>query len=847
MLSTMIDLVKTSMFAMLLMGGATGASAQSAEDDVLTNGQGEMAGEVTATDVLLQSRLTQGRALVDGDLPGHPGVARFEISTSEDFSASFTTPWSEATPDVDYLIKEKVGGLEPDVRYYYRLEYGVDTSRTQKGRTGTFRTLAGRAGTDPVSFVAANCMNYARHYGGRDDLHRKYWPPYQAADSALGYPALEAIRELEPDFFIGAGDNVYYDYGLPGQEIATTREGLRQRWHEQFAQPRMADLFARVPTYWIKDDHDFRFNDADTTGSRPPSPALGIATFREQVPVVDLADPDAVTYRTHRLNRHVQIWLIEGRDYRSPNTMSDGPEKSIWGDRQEAWLKETLLESDATFKFIIHPTPMVGPDGAGKGDNHTNPGGFQYERDTFFGWLRENGFIDQDLYLIVGDRHWQYHAVHPVGIEEFSVGALVDGNARYGVEAGARGSTDPMGLIRQPYLQAPPSGGFLHVRVEEARDSVQAAFTFYNEHGDTLHTTTKQADRAAPHQAPPINLVPVWTRIGDDEGRIDQDNETASVESAEFSPDGELIVSASKGRRGKDGRRKGQAVKLWRTERGVEVWLRPRADEVEAVAFSPDGQHVAAGGEDGLVEILQVREGGELLLEPQLVATLRHEAAIDGLRFSRDGRLLATGDENTDLHLYRTSDWERLAQVNNGGTEPWMAVNQMDFTSDDRHLVAAVSNGDVRIWEVQAEEGGDGTVQAAELNLVRILEEHGGSIKSVRISPDNRFIAAGASEENGVRVWDLEGNLVKEIPATGGAMETLAWTSDGAYLFTGGTEGKEGNGIGAIRAYDASDDFALVMIEPVFRQEYLHFSTDGRLLVSSHEDGTLRLWDVERR
>ena len=52
------------------------------------------------------------------------------------------------------------------------------------------------------------------------------------------------------------------------------------------------------------------------------------------------------------------------------------PGKTIWGRVQKRWLKDTLLASDATFKILISPTPMVGTDGAKKRDNHTNIGGF---------------------------------------------------------------------------------------------------------------------------------------------------------------------------------------------------------------------------------------------------------------------------------------------------------------------------------------------------------------------------------------------------------------------------------------------------------------------------------------
>jgi phosphodiesterase/alkaline phosphatase D-like protein len=77
-----------------------------------------------------------------------------------------------------------------------------------------------------------------------------------------------------------------------------------------------------------------------------PTHEQGIAMFLEQMPVVDPATQPG-HYRTHRVSRDLQIWFVEGRDYRDPNDMPDGPQKSIWGAEQKAWLKQTLLDSDA--------------------------------------------------------------------------------------------------------------------------------------------------------------------------------------------------------------------------------------------------------------------------------------------------------------------------------------------------------------------------------------------------------------------------------------------------------------------------------------------------------------------
>jgi alkaline phosphatase D len=248
-----------------------------------------------------------------------------------------------------------------------------------------------------------------------------------------------------------------------------------------------------VPTYWLKNDRDHRFSGGDTTTTltnRKPTHKRGAAVFREQVPIVDLHKRHALTYRTHRLNKLVQIWLVENRDYRSPNTHT----KTLWGQEQRDWLKQTLLESDAVFKLLISTTPMIGPDNAHKRDNHTNPNGFRAEGDQFITWLRKNEFQDKNFYIICGDRSWQYHSEHLTHIEEFCTGTLVDAYAKMPIKPGNSKGTDPSALITQRYTYNEPTGGFLTIDIQPGEDEkpATAAFIFYDEKGKELYRVEKE-------------------------------------------------------------------------------------------------------------------------------------------------------------------------------------------------------------------------------------------------------------------------------------------------------------------------------------------------------------------
>ena len=461
----------------------------------MTNGQGEIAGEVTSTSVILQSRITTRDGWIDGDLPGAEGIARFELATTPDFADPITTEWVAASSDDDYIVKAKIDGLSPGADYLYRVVYGPDPEQTETGAIRSFATHPGADVAAETSFTVVTGMNYHQFF---DNPNRAYTGP----DKALGYPALAAMQALDPDFFVATGDNVYYD--VPFQGRADTMPTMRKKWHEQLGKQRFIDFFSDVPTYWEKDDHDYRYNDCDNTSAQTPLPDLGKRIFLEQVPVVDPNAPNPITYRTHRVSKDLQFWLTEGRDYRSSNMADAGSGKTLWGAAQLEWFKRTLAESDATFKILISPTPMIGPDDADqagrpaenhdpvKRDNHSNPQGFRHERDALFAWLIENDFLAKNLYIVVGDRHWQYHSEHPNGFEEFSTGALIDANSRVGRPPGDPGSNDPDALITQHYTYAEPTGGFLNVVVTPG-DAPTAAFRFFDEQGELLYEEVKTA------------------------------------------------------------------------------------------------------------------------------------------------------------------------------------------------------------------------------------------------------------------------------------------------------------------------------------------------------------------
>ena len=228
------------------------------------------------------------------------------------------------------------------------------------------------------------------------------------------------MLKLNPAFHCQTGDYVYYD--KPGP-LSYNVELARHKWNAINAWPSLVDFYSNIPSYLQKDDHDILKDDAT-----PKSKPFGELTFedaleiwREQVPLSEKP------FRTIRWGKDLEVWLVEAREFRSENKAVDSKDKSIFGKEQKAWLKSSIESSNATFKILMSPTPVVGPDRSkGKIDNHSNK---SYE--TEGNWLRKFLSSQKNTFVVNGDRHWQYVSKDlETGLLEFSQGPTSDVHAQ---------------------------------------------------------------------------------------------------------------------------------------------------------------------------------------------------------------------------------------------------------------------------------------------------------------------------------------------------------------------------------------------------------------------------------
>lgn len=336
---------------------------------------------------------------IEGAAPGMAGIVGLDVKEADgnDYKTVESQP---VDPDRDYTHRFSLNGLKPNTRYDIRVT-AYPTSEDASVRkfadalptiTGSFKTAPAADSTARVTFTVTTGT------------------AYPDKDLPEGFKMYAAMQKLNPDFFVHTGDILYYD------NLGKTLPLARWHWQRMYSLPTNVEFHKHVPSYFIKDDHDTWQNDCwPTMESKYMGDftfAQGQAVFLEQVPMGEK------TYRTYRWGKDLQVWFVEGRDFRTSNDMPDGPDKTIWGKEQKEWFKRTVAESDATFRVLVSPTPIVGPDRSSKNDNHANAG-FKHEGDELRGFMA----AQKNMVVACGDRHWQYVSVDPAtGLREYSCG-----------------------------------------------------------------------------------------------------------------------------------------------------------------------------------------------------------------------------------------------------------------------------------------------------------------------------------------------------------------------------------------------------------------------------------------
>lgn len=360
--------------------------------------------KTTDEEGLRAAQIPEGSTLADMDAacPGSGGEVLLRYFSEEAPAEVVEIPWAAVDVGKNYTHQWRLESLSPNTGYQLMLIARKDAQSPPSDTIlGFFKTPPAAETRLPIRFSVVTGHDYNR----RDDPEN-------------GHTIYKSMLEDSLDFYVHTGDIEYYDKPNP---YAMTEDLMRYKWDRLFALPFQRNFYRQTTTYFIKDDHDALSNDCY------PGMTYGAVTFERGLEIFDKEQfpSNEELYTTIRWGKDLQIWLMEGRNFRSNNKDTDGPDKTIWGAEQKAWLFRTINKSDATYKIIISPTPVLGPDRGKKNDNHANSG-FTHEGDEIRNFVNQH----DNVFFCVGDRHWQYvsHRAN-TNLWEFSCGPGSDQHA----------------------------------------------------------------------------------------------------------------------------------------------------------------------------------------------------------------------------------------------------------------------------------------------------------------------------------------------------------------------------------------------------------------------------------
>lgn len=273
------------------------------------------------------------------------------------------------------------------------------------------------------------------------------------------------------------------------------------------------------------------------------------------------------------------------------------------------------------------------------------------------------------------------------------------------------------------------------------------------------------------------------------------------------------------------------------------------------VAFSPNSQILAAGDEQGQVNLWRVADG-------QAVMTLQaHDSWIKSIAWSPDGQTLATSSADRVIKLWNVSDGTCRNTLL--GHETW--IRSVTWSPDGTKLASGSADQTVRIWDIQTGEavtldhrasvwavvwspdgqtlasGGDDCIVRLwdwrTETCLRELQGHTYGIKSLAWNPNGRSLASGSDDQT-TKIWDVKsGQCFKTLQGHTGSIWSLAWHPEGEKLATSSHDQ-------TVRIWNSPTAQCLRLLQGHTNWVWsVTWSPDGAHLATGSHDQTIKVWN----
>jgi WD40 repeat protein len=295
-------------------------------------------------------------------------------------------------------------------------------------------------------------------------------------------------------------------------------------------------------------------------------------------------------------------------------------------------------------------------------------------------------------------------------------------------------------------------------------------------------------------------------------------NHHYGVQALAFAPDGQTVAAAV-----------WDTIRQWDAASGQEICQRPQhTAPIMSVRVAPDSKTVASASRDGTIRLWEAATGREIRKIQWPRDSGRYEAwSVD---FSPDGKTLAAAGEDSTIRLWdaATGQETRTLRGHKGPVHSFSVV----FSPDGKTLASAADDGTIRLWD------------AATGQEIRTIQQ---SADCAVFSPDGKTLASAGS---GLQLWEVAtGRLIREFQG-GPSWASVVFSPDGRSLASATSQTRGANGyVNVVWLWDVATGqqictFPETRREPADAVYALSYSPDGKAVASGSDDGTIRLWEA---
>jgi WD40 repeat protein len=279
-----------------------------------------------------------------------------------------------------------------------------------------------------------------------------------------------------------------------------------------------------------------------------------------------------------------------------------------------------------------------------------------------------------------------------------------------------------------------------------------------------------------------------------------------------------LVASGSRGE-----------TKLWDLSKGELIgtlseypWtLTGLVDELNSLAFSPDGQTLVSGGADSTIKIWHV---GAL----DLIDILhKHNGMVRCVAFTPDGQMLATGGDDRKIIFWDLIQRQVAIALSLDDTVP----HALAFSPDGQTLVTG-SYRKIKVWRTFWQKG----LTIAPPQLLHSFTGHSHIVRSLVVSADGKILVSGSRDKT-IKIWHLEtGELLHTLTGHGDGVYAIALSPDGQIIASGSLDK-------TIKLWHVETGELLgTFTGHTNTVTALAFTASGEMLVSASLDKTIKIW-----